>query len=104
MAPSFEPGIVLRALGIPVSMYTVLFAIARTPGWMSQWKELASEPAHKISRPRQIYTGALGRTFVPVAARPVNSSTGAPRAADGDGLHHSLLSRLVSTHGRPAGR
>lgn len=65
----FYSGIVLRAMGIPVSMYTVLFAVARTVGWVAQWKEMAEEPIQKISRPRQIYSGYMERKFVPVEER-----------------------------------
>ncbi|DBA92912.1 hypothetical protein WJX79_000420 [Trebouxia sp. C0005] len=65
----FYSGIVLRAMGIPVSMYTVLFAVARTVGWVAQWKEMAEEPLQKISRPRQIYSGHMERKFVPVEER-----------------------------------
>ena len=50
----FYSGITLRAMGIPVSMYTVLFAVARTVGWVSQWKEMAEDPVPHISRPRQV--------------------------------------------------
>ncbi len=50
----FYSGITLRAMGIPVSMYTVLFAVARTVGWVSQWKEMAEDPVPRISRPRQV--------------------------------------------------
>ncbi|MBF0496728.1 MAG: citrate synthase [Deltaproteobacteria bacterium] len=53
----FYSGIVLRALGIPTNMFTVMFAIGRLPGWIAQWKEDASDPNWKLSRPRQIYTG-----------------------------------------------
>lgn len=65
----FYSGIVLRALGIPVSMYTVLFAVARTVGWVSQWKEMVAGAESKITRPRQMYMGKMERTFVSVARR-----------------------------------
>ena len=55
----FYSGITLRALGFPAEMFTVLFAVARTVGWISQWKEMIEDPAYKIGRPRQLYTGAL---------------------------------------------
>lgn len=59
----FYSGIILKALGIPKSMFTVLFAIARTVGWVSHWKEMINDPALKISRPRQIYDGHCKRTY-----------------------------------------
>ena len=60
----FYSGITLRALGFPPEMFTVLFALARTVGWISQWKEMIEDPAFKIGRPRQIYTGAPHRDYV----------------------------------------
>ena len=66
----FYSGITLRALGFPAEMFTVLFAVARTVGWISQWKEMIEDPAYKIGRPRQLYTGALQRPYVPVDKRP----------------------------------
>jgi citrate synthase len=65
----FYSGIVLRALGFPVSMFTVLFAVARTVGWIAQWKEMIEDPEQKIGRPRQLYVGAARREFVDVARR-----------------------------------
>ncbi len=65
----FYSGITLRAMGFPASMFTVLFALARTAGWISQWKEMFEDPARKIGRPRQLYTGAPQRDFVPVEKR-----------------------------------
>ncbi|MCG8639348.1 MAG: citrate synthase [Desulfobacterales bacterium] len=65
----FYSGIVLRAMGIPTNMFTVMFAIGRLPGWISQWKEDWSDPEMKISRPRQIYSGALVRDYVPMSER-----------------------------------
>ena len=65
----FYSGIILKAMGIPVSMFTVLFAVARTVGWISQWKELIEDPSQRIGRPRQIYTGAAQRNYVPVGQR-----------------------------------
>jgi citrate synthase len=66
----FYSGIVLRALGIPTSMFTAIFALARTAGWIAQWGEMVANPAHKIARPRQLYTGLQRREFVPMALRP----------------------------------
>ncbi len=65
----FYSGIILKAMGIPTSMFTVLFAVARTVGWISQWKEMIEDPTQRIGRPRQIYTGAPLRDFIPMASR-----------------------------------
>ncbi|NRA72247.1 MAG: citrate (Si)-synthase [Gammaproteobacteria bacterium] len=59
----FYSGIVMRAMGIPTSMFTVIFALSRTVGWVSHWKEMLSQPGHKIGRPRQLYTGEAHRDF-----------------------------------------
>ena len=64
----FYSGILLRAIGIPLNMYTVMFAIGRMPGWIANWKEL-HDHKQRISRPRQIYTGATKRPYVPIAER-----------------------------------
>lgn len=65
----FYSGIILKAMGIPTHMFTVLFAVARTVGWVSQWKELIEDPSQRIGRPRQIYTGAAARDFVAMDKR-----------------------------------
>jgi len=65
----FYSGIILKAMGFPTSMFTVLFALARTVGWISQWKEMMEDPEQKIGRPRQLYTGNPGRAFVPLNKR-----------------------------------
>lgn len=65
----FYSGIVLRAMGIPKNMFTVMFAIGRLPGWISQWKECADDPNWKISRPRQIYTGRNERDYIAIDKR-----------------------------------
>jgi citrate synthase len=65
----FYSGIILRAMGFPVAMFTVLFAVARTVGWIAQWKEMIEDPNQKIGRPRQLYTGATKRAYVPLAKR-----------------------------------
>ena len=65
----FYSGIVLRALGIPTSMFTAIFALARTAGWIAQWSEMVSNPEHRIARPRQLYTGPVRRDFVPMDLR-----------------------------------
>jgi citrate synthase len=65
----FYSGITLKAMGFPVEMFTVLFALARTVGWISQWTEMYEDPMQKIGRPRQIYTGATKREYVPLDKR-----------------------------------
>ena len=65
----FYSGIVQRALGIPTSMFTCIFALARTVGWIAQWNEMISDPEQKIGRPRQLYTGPTKREVVPIAKR-----------------------------------
>jgi citrate synthase len=65
----FYSGIILKAMGFPTSMFTVLFAVARTVGWISQWKEMIEDPVHKISRPRQLYLGSTPRDFVEIDKR-----------------------------------
>jgi citrate synthase len=65
----FYSGIILKAMGFPTSMFTVLFALARTVGWISQWKEMIEDPAQKIGRPRQLFTGHPARDFVPLDKR-----------------------------------
>ena len=65
----FYSGIILKAMGFPTSMFTVLFAVARTVGWVSQWMEMVADPAQRIGRPRQLYTGAPQRDYRPLAAR-----------------------------------
>ncbi|MGH6865683.1 MAG: citrate/2-methylcitrate synthase, partial [Methyloceanibacter sp.] len=65
----FYSGITLKALGFPTEMFTVLFAIARTVGWIAQWKEMIEDPMQRIGRPRQLYTGATERAFVSMERR-----------------------------------
>jgi citrate synthase len=65
----FYSGITLRAIGFPVSMFTVLFAVARTVGWIAQWKEMIEDPEQKIGRPRQLYIGATERPYVAMDKR-----------------------------------
>ena len=65
----FYSGITLRALGFPVSMFTVIFALARTVGWVAQWNEMIEDPSQKITRPRQLYTGQTERKFLPLNER-----------------------------------
>lgn len=65
----FYSGIIYRAIGIPTKMFTVLFAVARTAGWLAQWKEMIEDPNQKIGRPRQLYTGPTSREFVEMKNR-----------------------------------
>ena len=65
----FYSGITLSAMGFPSEMFTVLFALARTVGWIAQWKEMIEDPSQKIGRPRQVYTGPTFREFVPIEKR-----------------------------------
>lgn len=65
----FYSGVIYRALGIPMNMFTVLFAMGRMPGWIAHWQEMRKSPGKRINRPRQIYTGAEMREFVPIEKR-----------------------------------
>ncbi len=65
----FYSGLILEAIGFPTSMFTVLFAVARTVGWVAQWAEMIEDPSQRIGRPRQLYTGATQRDYVPMGAR-----------------------------------
>jgi citrate synthase len=65
----FYSGIILKAIGFPTSMFTVLFALARTVGWIAQWKEMIEDPGQRIGRPRQLYTGYTARDYVPLDKR-----------------------------------
>ena len=65
----FYSGIIMRALGIPVNMFTIIFAIGRSPGWIANWREVAANPKGRIYRPRQIYSGPVRREYVPIAQR-----------------------------------
>jgi citrate synthase len=65
----FYSGIIMRAMGIPTSMFTVMFAIGRLPGWIAHWKEQHDEPTARIARPRQIYVGPVSRHYVPMEYR-----------------------------------
>ena len=65
----FYTGLIYRAMGFPTRMFTVLFAIGRLPGWIAQWREMMLDPATKIGRPRQIYTGEAERDYVPLSSR-----------------------------------
>ena len=65
----FYSGITLKAMGFPTEMFTVLFALARTVGWIAQWSEMIEDPSQKIGRPRQAFTGATARDFVGIDKR-----------------------------------
>ncbi len=65
----FYTGLIYKAMGFPTQMFTVLFALGRLPGWIAQWREMVADPATKIGRPRQVYTGATERAYVPVEKR-----------------------------------
>ena len=65
----FYSGIILKAMGFPTDMFTVLFAVARTVGWVAQWNEMITDPVQRIGRPRQLYTGKISRKFVPLENR-----------------------------------
>jgi len=65
----FYSGLIYEALGLPTDMFTVMFAIPRTSGWVAQWLEMVQDPETKIARPRQVYTGARERDFVPMDQR-----------------------------------
>jgi citrate synthase len=65
----FYSGLILEAIGFPTSMFTVLFAVARTVGWVAQWAEMIEDPSQRIGRPRQLYTGATQRDYVPMGER-----------------------------------
>ena len=65
----FYSGIIYRAIGIPVNMFTVMFALGRLPGWIGQWRELMEDPTHRITRPRQIYQGQTAVDYIPIEKR-----------------------------------
>ena len=65
----FYTGLIYRAMGFPTQMFTVLFALGRLPGWIAHWREMINDPQTKIGRPRQVYTGATERDFVPLDQR-----------------------------------
>jgi citrate synthase len=119
----FYSGMVLTALGIPVEMFTVLFAVARTIGWCAQWREMISEPVSRITRPRQMYMGKMRRKYVPPGDRTGESGMtammdgmdlGSSEAGgqqqqqqgqqQGQSSRAAVLSKLVSTHARAYGR
>jgi citrate synthase len=65
----FYTGLIYKAMGFPTKMFTVLFALGRLPGWIAQWREMMADPTSKLGRPRQLYTGATERNFIPISER-----------------------------------
>jgi citrate synthase len=65
----FYSGIIMKAIGIPVNMFTVMFAIGRMPGWIAHWKEQHDEPGGRIARPRQVYDGPTKSGYIPLESR-----------------------------------
>ena len=65
----FYTGVIYKAIGFPLRMFTVLFAIGRLPGWIGHWREMIDDPDTKIGRPRQVYIGKTERSFVPIGVR-----------------------------------
>ena len=102
----FYSGITLNAMGFPSEMFTVLFALARTVGWVSQWQEMIADPQQKIGRPRQLYTGPALRDFVPVEKRGFEDSRCRTRwqscSAGSSARGRSPASAAVCTRGPPA--
>ena len=72
----FYSGLIYQAMGFPVDMFAVMFAIARTVGWVAQWEEMLLDAEQKIARPKQIYTGAQTRDYVPMGGRPAFAAEG----------------------------
>lgn len=71
----FYSGLIMKALGIPINMFTAIFALSRTVGWLSHWKEMIEDPEQRITRPRQLYVGPAQRAFRDVSARTTNNGT-----------------------------
>src|SRR5881398_3232043 len=71
----FYSGIIYQAMGFPMTMFPVLFAIPRTSGWLAQWAEMVRDPEQKIARPRQVYLGERTRSYVPIEKREVKIET-----------------------------
>ena len=70
----FYSGLILKSIGIPTDMFTVFFAIGRTPGWLAHWREMYREEEFRIARPRQVYQGAAERRYVPIESRRAGSA------------------------------
>ena len=68
----FYSGIIFRALGLPPAMFTPVFAVARTVGWVAHWNEMIADPETRIFRPRQLYTGSVERPLTPISERPAH--------------------------------
>ncbi len=92
----FYSGLIYEALGLPVAMFPVMFAIGRTSGWIAQWLEMVEDPEQKIARPRQIYTGARDRDYVPIEQR--GSADRATLSADRAALSAARAARVAETH------
>jgi citrate synthase len=93
----FYSGLALTAMGFPTSMFTVLFAIGRSAGWIAQWKESVQEKGRRISRPRQMYTGPLERRFVPLEERTSDEiADGQESGEDGGNFLRPALSKMRS--------
>ena len=110
----FYSGLIYEALGLPVAMFPVMFAIGRTSGWIAQWKEMVEDPEQKIARPRQIYTGrarprlravdgASGAARYSTASRRCGAATRGPRASAASGAPRAPRS-AASGRGSPGGR
>ena len=80
----FYSGLIMRALGIPINMFTAIFALARTVGWLSHWKEMIEDPEQRITRPRQLYVGAKHRPYVRIGDRGLNGA--APKMPSGPAM------------------
>jgi citrate synthase len=74
----FYSGLIYQSMGLPVTMFPVLFAIPRTSGWIAQWEEMLLDPEQKIARPRQVYLGSAERPYLPIASRPKRPPPSAP--------------------------
>ena len=87
----FYSGITLKAMGFPTSMFTVLFAVARTVGWISQWSEMIEDPQQKIGRPRQLYTGVARRDYVDMTSGSNRRYAANNRKPDAMSVRHPAL-------------
>jgi citrate synthase len=95
----FYSGIIYQAIGIPVNMFTVLFAMGRMPGWLAHWREMHQDKDTKIGRPRQIYQGAVNRPYKPASERLAPRVSRSPRSHAGEPVRLLDGPRLVSTTG-----
>jgi citrate synthase len=92
----FYSGIVLRAIGVPADMLTVIFAVARSVGWVAQWREMAADPVPRIARPRQLYTGHTARRFVPESERAGGDGVAGEAARRAAEARRSVLDKNLS--------